>query len=46
MLFGSDKNIKEGDRVESTGRIACARRPGHDRSVVNAIGQPVDGKGA
>src|SRR5690242_8030827 len=46
VLFGSDKNIKEGDRVERTGRIASVPvgRTMIGR-VVNAIGQPVDGKG-
>ncbi len=46
VLFGSDRNIKEGDRVESTGRIASVPvgklMIGR---VVNALGQPVDGKG-
>jgi F-type H+-transporting ATPase subunit alpha len=46
VLFGSDKNIKEGDRVERTGKIASVPvgRAMIGR-VVNAIGQPVDGKG-
>src|SRR5438477_5041807 len=46
VLFGSDKNIKEGDRVERTGRIASVP-VGRNLigRVVNAIGQPVDGKG-
>src|SRR5690242_12948098 len=46
VLFGSDKDIKEGDRVERTGRIASVPvgRTMIGR-VVNAIGQPVDGKG-
>src|SRR5439155_14399723 len=46
VLFGSDKNIKEGDRVERTGRIASVPvgRSMIGR-VVNAIGLPVDGKG-
>jgi len=46
VLFGSDKNIKEGDRVERTNRIASVPvgRAMIGR-VVNAIGQPVDGKG-
>src|SRR2546428_10670527 len=46
VLFGSDKNIKEGDRVERTGRIASVP-VGKNMigRVVNAIGQPVDGKG-
>ena len=47
VLLGSDINIKEGDEVKRTGRIfevpvgmAMVGR------VVNAIGQPIDGKGA
>ncbi|MBI1798316.1 MAG: F0F1 ATP synthase subunit alpha [Candidatus Eisenbacteria bacterium] len=46
VLFGSDRNIKEGDRVERTGRIASVP-VGKDMIglVVNALGQPVDGKG-
>jgi F-type H+-transporting ATPase subunit alpha len=46
VLFGSDKSIKEGDRVERTGRIASVPvgRPMIGR-VVNALGQPIDGKG-
>ena len=46
VLFGSDKDIKEGDRVERTNRIASVPvgRAMIGR-VVNAIGQPVDGKG-
>ncbi len=46
VLFGEDKLIKEGDIVKRTGRImevpvgeALLGR------VVNAIGQPIDGKG-
>jgi F-type H+-transporting ATPase subunit alpha len=46
VLLGSDSNIKEGDTVKTTGRIvevpvgeAMLGR------VVNALGQPVDGKG-
>jgi F-type H+-transporting ATPase subunit alpha len=46
VLFGSDKNIKEGDRVERTGKIASVPvGPAMIGRVVNAIGQPVDGKG-
>src|SRR5256712_489156 len=46
VLFGSDKNIKEGDRVERTGRIASVRvGKAMIGRVLNAIGQPVDGKG-
>jgi len=46
ILLGSDTNIKEGDTVKTTGRIvevpvgeALVGR------VVNALGQPLDGKG-
>ena len=47
VLFGSDKNIKEGDRVERTGRIASVPvGKAMIGRVVNAIGQPVDGKGS
>jgi F-type H+/Na+-transporting ATPase subunit alpha len=46
VLFGSDKNIKEGDRVERTNRIASVPvGKAMIGRVVNAIGQPVDGKG-
>ncbi len=45
-LFGSDRNIKEGDIVKRTGRIASV--PVGEAMVgrvVNSIGEPVDGKG-
>jgi F-type H+-transporting ATPase subunit alpha len=45
-LFGSTEKIKEGDTVHRTGRIASV--PVGDAMlgrVVNALGQPVDGKG-
>ncbi len=45
-LFGSDQKIKEGDIVKRTGRIASV--PVGDAligRVVNALGQPLDGKG-
>jgi F-type H+-transporting ATPase subunit alpha len=46
VLFGSDKNIKEGDRVERTGRIASVPvGKAMIGRVVNALGLPVDGKG-
>ncbi len=46
VLLGSDKNIKEGDRVERTKRIASVPvGKAMIGRVVNAIGQPVDGKG-
>lgn len=46
VLLGDDKDIKEGDIVKRTGRIVEA--PVGDAligRVVNAIGQPIDGKG-
>jgi F-type H+-transporting ATPase subunit alpha len=46
VLLGSDANIKEGDRVERTGRIGSVPvGPAMVGRVVNALGQPVDGKG-
>ncbi len=46
VLFGSDRNIKEGDQVERTGRIASVPvGKALIGRVVNALGQPVDGKG-
>jgi F-type H+-transporting ATPase subunit alpha len=46
VLFGSDKDIKEGDRVERTGRIASVPvGKAMIGRVVNALGQPIDGKG-
>lgn len=46
VLMGSDDNIKEGDVVKRTGRIVEV--PVGDNligRVVNALGQPIDGKG-
>lgn len=46
VLLGSDKNIKEGDIVKRTQRIVEV--PVGDAllgRVVNALGQPIDGKG-
>ncbi|ONI43474.1 F0F1 ATP synthase subunit alpha [Candidatus Epulonipiscioides gigas] len=46
VLLGSDKNIKEGDTVRSTGNVASV--PVGDAMlgrVVNALGEPIDGKG-
>lgn len=46
VLLGSDQNIKEGDMVKSTGRVVEV--PVGDAMsgrVVNALGQPIDGKG-
>ena len=45
-LFGSDTGIKEGDTVKRTGRIVeVPVGPALIGRVVNALGQPVDGKG-
>jgi len=46
VLLGSDQDIKEGDTVKKTGRIVEV--PVGDvmiGRVVNALGQPIDGKG-
>jgi F-type H+-transporting ATPase subunit alpha len=46
VLFGSDDRIKEGDQVTRTGRIAQV--PVGEAlvgRVVNALGEPLDGKG-
>jgi F-type H+/Na+-transporting ATPase subunit alpha len=45
-LFGSDQDIKEGDTVRRTGRILSVP-VGRELlgRVVNALGQPIDGKG-
>ncbi|MCL2171031.1 MAG: F0F1 ATP synthase subunit alpha [Defluviitaleaceae bacterium] len=46
VLLGSDESIKEGDKVKLTGRVAEV--PAGDAligRVVNALGEPVDGKG-
>src|SRR5258705_2099484 len=47
VLLGDDKLIKEGDIVKRTNRIAEVRvGEALVGRVVNALGQPVDGKGA
>ena len=46
VLLGSQKNINEGDTVKTTGRVVEV--PVGDAllgRVVNALGQPIDGKG-
>lgn len=46
VLLGNDKELKEGTKVKRTGRIAEV--PVGDEMigrVVNALGQPIDGKG-
>ncbi len=46
IVMGSDHEIKEGDRVERTGRIAeVPVGEGLLGRVVNGMGQPTDGKG-
>jgi len=45
-IFGEDTHIKEGDQVTRTGRIAeVPVGDGVIGRVVNAVGQPIDGKG-
>ena len=45
-LFGSDRNIKEGDEVRTTGEIVSVTvGPALLGRVVNSLGQPIDGKG-
>lgn len=46
VLFGNDELIKEGDEVRGTGRVVDVP-VGEDLvgRVVNALGQPLDGKG-
>ncbi|KPJ49294.1 MAG: ATP F0F1 synthase subunit alpha [candidate division Zixibacteria bacterium DG_27] len=46
VIFGSDHNIKEGDTVRRTERIASVPVGGAVIGrVVNPLGQPLDGKG-
>ncbi|MFZ2196394.1 MAG: F0F1 ATP synthase subunit alpha [Thermodesulfovibrionales bacterium] len=46
VLFGEDSFIHEGDIVKRTGRIMSVPAGNELRGrVVNAIGQPIDGKG-
>ncbi|MBA4349331.1 MAG: F0F1 ATP synthase subunit alpha [Thermodesulfovibrio sp.] len=47
ILFGEDKLIKEGDLVKRTGRV-METQVGDSMigRVLNAIGQPIDGKGS
>ncbi|MFM2417681.1 MAG: hypothetical protein RL385_2404 [Pseudomonadota bacterium] len=45
-LFGSDRLVREGDTVKRTGRIIDVPvGPALVGRVVNALGQPIDGKG-
>lgn len=46
VLFGSDRTVKEGDTVKRTGQIVDV--PVGEAMlgrVVNALGEPIDGKG-
>ena len=46
VLFGDQGNIKEGDTVKRTGRIASIKMgEGLVGRVVNTLGVPIDGKG-
>ncbi len=47
VILGSDNGIKEGDIVKRTGRVVSVP-VGNDLigRVVNALGEPIDGKGA
>ena len=46
VLFGDDENVKEGDTVKRTGKIVSVP-VGKELlgRVVNALGEPIDGKG-
>ncbi|KAK3662916.1 Alpha subunit of the F1 sector of mitochondrial F1F0 ATP synthase [Elasticomyces elasticus] len=46
VLFGSDRAVKEGETVKRTGQIVDVPvGPGLLGRVVNALGEPIDGKG-
>ena len=46
ILLGDDTKVKEGDRVTGTGEIISVPvGPGLLGRVVNALGEPIDGKG-
>ncbi len=46
VILGSDSGIKEGDTVKRTGRVVSVPVGGAlIGRVVNALGQPIDGKG-
>ena len=47
VILGSDQGIKEGDIVKRTGRVVSVPvGMGLIGRVVNALGEPIDGKGA
>jgi F-type H+/Na+-transporting ATPase subunit alpha len=46
VLMGASENIREGSRVQRTGRIASINvGDGFVGRVVNPLGKPIDGKG-
>ena len=46
VVLGSDNGIKEGDTVKRTGKVVSVPvGPGLIGRVVNALGEPIDGKG-
>ena len=46
VILGSDQGIKEGDIVKRTGRVVSVPvGEGLIGRVVNALGEPIDGKG-
>ena len=47
VILGDDSGIKEGDTVKRTGRVVSVPvGPGLIGRVVNALGEPIDGKGS
>ncbi len=47
VMLGSDEGVREGDTVERTGKVVSVPvGDGLIGRVVNALGQPIDGKGA
>ena len=47
VILGTDQGIKEGDTVKRTGRVVSVPvGAGLVGRVVNALGEPIDGKGA
>ena len=47
VILGTDSGIREGDVVKRTGRVVSVPvGPGLLGRVVNALGEPIDGKGA
>ena len=47
VILGSDQDIKEGDTVKRTGRVVSVPvGQGMIGRVVNALGEPIDGKGS